>query len=104
MSSVLSPRLHQRQQLRRISTSAVEKIDVASLNSEEIKDKMKELYEKNDEVWSCLACDYTTIDIRNIRRHVETHLDGLCYTCNICSKEFRSRNLLNVHKSTNHQS
>ena len=94
-----------RRQFSRSRTTAVEKIDVASLSSEEIKDKIKELYEKIDGVWSCLACDYTTTspDMRNIRRHVEIHLDGLCYTCNICSKEFRSRNCLNMHKSTSHK-
>ena len=85
-------------------TSAVEKIDVSSLNYKEIKAKVKELYEKFDGVWNCLACDYTTTKGPNIGRHVETHLDGLCYSCNICSKEFRLRNSLSLsyHKSTCH--
>ena len=41
-------------------TSAWEKIDVTTLNRDEIEDKMKKLYEKSDGVWNCLACDYTT--------------------------------------------
>ena len=80
-----------------------EKIDVASLSTEEINIKMKELYEKIDGVWSCRACDHTSTDTSNIRKHVETHVDGLCYTCNICSKEFRLKNSLNRHKSTSHK-
>ena len=85
-------------------TSAVEKINVSTLNTEEIEDRMKELYKKIDGVWNCMACDYTTANgSGHMRMHVETHLDGLCYTCNICSKEFRSRNNLSWHKSTSHK-
>ena len=85
-------------------TSAWEKIDVTTLNRDEIEDKMKKLYEKSDGVWNCLACDYTTkTNSGTMRRHVETHLDGLCYTCNICSKEFRLRNSLACHKKTIHK-
>ena len=86
-----------------LRTSAVEKIDVVSLNSEEIEEKKKELFEKRDGVWNCLACDYTSSHLGDMRKHVETHIVGLCYTCNICSKEFRSKNCLNKHKSTSHK-
>ena len=85
-------------------TNADDRIDVSNLNNEEIEDKMKELYEKRDGVWNCLACDYTTSsNSGDIRKHVEIHLDGLCYTCNICSKEFRSSNILFAHKSRFHK-
>ena len=70
-------------------TSVAEKIDVASLNSEEINSKIKELYEKIDGVWTCRVCEHICRDKTDIGRHVESHLDGLCYTCNFCSKEFR---------------
>ena len=36
----------------------------------------------------------------NIRKHVETHLDGLSYNCNVCNKEFRSGKAFYNHKST----
>ena len=35
----------------------------------------------------------------NMRNHVETHIEGLSYTCPTCSKVFRSVNSLNTHKS-----
>ena len=39
----------------------------------------------------------------NMRKHIETHIEGLSYTCPTCSKVFGSVNSLNVHKSkTNH--
>ena len=84
----------------------VAKIDVGSLDTGEIDKRMRELYEKTHEGWRCLVCDYTNSIIRNtspIRIHVETHMDGLVYTCNICSKEFRSRNILSMHKRKTHK-
>ena len=87
-------------------TSAVEKINVANLNSKEKNDKMKELYDKIDGGWNCLACDYISSDkssTGNIRKHVETHLDGLCYICNICSKEFSTKDTFYKHRSSHHK-
>ena len=91
----------------RLNTRAAKdsvKIDVGSLNTEDIDKRMRELYERTDEGWRCLVCDDTNKSQRssNIRRHVETHLDGLVYTCNLCSKEFRSGNILNLHKRDTH--
>ena len=91
-----------KRQYSRSSSVDVAKFDVGSLTSEEIDKKMRELYEKTDEGWRCLACGHTNSGSKssNIRMHVETHLDGLSYNCNICNKEFRSRNDLNNHKNS----
>ena len=92
---------------RQYSRSAIdiEKIDVTSLNSGEIDIKMKELYEKTDEGWRCLACGHTNSGktSSNIRMHVETHLDGLVYSCNTCAKEFKSGTILYTHKYKAHK-
>ena len=79
-------------------------IDVGSMTSEEVGNKMRELYEKTDEGWRCLVCDHTNKYPKssNIRMHVETHMDGLVYTCNLCSKDYRSRNVLSHHKRITH--
>ena len=82
------------------------KIDVGSMNTGEIDTKMRELYERTGDIWRCLVCNRTTkgsSGSSNIRQHVETHLDGLVFTCNLCSKEFRSRNILNQHKMNTHK-
>ena len=80
------------------------RIDVASMSSEEIKMKIGELYEKTDGVWRCLVCDYITDNSSGIiRRHIESHLDGLSYTCTLCNKDFRSKNYLTWHKSSFHK-
>ena len=86
--------------------SNVARIDASSLSQKEINEKIKELYQKTDGGWSCLSCDFTSTDkssSSNMRRHVETHIDGLSYKCNLCSKEFRLRNSFNVHKNTVHK-
>ena len=73
-------------------------------NTNEIEMKIRELYQKVDGTWRCNACDYSTRkNSSQIRRHVETHLNGLSYTCPSCNKEFKTRNSLCVHKHLNHK-
>ena len=36
---------------------------------------------------------------RNLKNHIETHLEGLSFPCQLCGKTFRSRNSYNVHKT-----
>ena len=82
----------------RSSSSDAAKIDVTSLNAEEIKIKIKELYEKIDGVWTCMTCDYISTKNFNIRKHVEKHIDGLSYICKLCNTEFRSTSTYYQHK------
>ena len=51
-----------RRQSVRVSHDNNEKFDVGSMTPEEIEGKIKELYQKVDGVWKCLACDYTAKD------------------------------------------
>ena len=74
---------------RQNPTNNIDKIDVSSMTPEETEHKMTELYQKTDDTWSCLACDYTNIYLSKMKRHIETHIDGLSYTCTLCNKEFR---------------
>ena len=41
--------------------------------------------------------------IRNIKNHIETHLEGISFSCSLCKKQFSSRNSLNSHKTQNHK-
>lgn len=40
----------------------------------------------------------------NMRNHVETHLEGNSFDCQLCGKTFRSRNSFNTHRYTKHRS
>ena len=90
-----------RRQLRSFPNDKT-KFDVGSCTPEEIEEKIKNLYEKNNGVFRCLACEYTTSDNRNIKRHIEVHFEGLSYPCTLCNKEFRSKNSLGKHISILH--
>ena len=92
-----------RRQSARPTTCDVAKIDMTSFTSDEAEEKIKELYERVDGEWRCLTCDYTTTNgSGNVKRHVETHIIGLSYSCNLCHKEFRLKNSLNFHKYNVH--
>lgn len=38
----------------------------------------------------------------DMKKHVESHIEGLSYDCPICHKTFRSKNALSTHKSRTH--
>ena len=81
-----------------ITSTDVPKYDVRSMTSEEIEKKTEELYERKEGGSACLICDYTTPFTNNtIKKHIETHFDGLSYTYKFCSKEVRSKNMLYKH-------
>ena len=80
------------------------------MSKEEIAMKRRELYQKVDGSWVCLACDYNTKDASNIRKHSEKHIEGLSVTCKLCNRKFTSRSNLyshmnhcRVHKSKNNK-
>ena len=88
----------------RNSNNHVAKFDATSMTAEEIEMKKNELYTKTDGLWRCLACTYTTTySSGHIKKHVETHLEGLCYTCTLCNKEFRSKDSLTNHNFRIHK-
>ena len=89
---------------RKIFTYGNEKIDVSSMAPEEIEEKILDLCQKIDGVWTCLVCEgYTHFKKSKVRRHVEIHTVGLSYTCTKCSKDFRSKNTFDVHSSLKHR-
>ena len=54
-------------------------------------------------VITCTDCGKAAPNIRDMRNHVETHIEGLAYPCKVCGKEYRSNNSLQKHKSTYHR-
>merc|ERR1719347_1600704 len=48
-----------------------------------------------DGMWSCVQCGKTSKLRKDVGRHVETHIQGVSYPCNLCGKTYRSVNSLN---------
>ena len=71
--------------------------NIEAQNSE-VHEKFEELVVKENGLWRCTVCDKTMKVGRDMRRHLETHLEGLSYDCQHCGKTFRSVNALRQHK------
>ena len=69
----------------------------------EVDQKIEELAEKIDGVWTCKACGKTSQRRRDLGWHIETHLENLSFPCQQCDKTFRSSNTLNSHYSRFHR-
>ena len=72
-------------------------------NNSEVDAKFQELVVKENNTYRCTVCEKTMSHKTNMKKHLETHLTGLSYDCQLCGKTFRSSNLLNVHNYTKHK-
>ena len=78
-------------------------IAVSVKDNSEVEEKIQEILVKQDGVYHCNVCGYKNKCKRDTIRHIETHIEGLSYSCSVCHKTFRSRNSLNKHKSIYHK-
>ena len=84
-------------------------VAISNMDQQEIKDKISEyLIECSDKSYKCALCGKISFKNSkntqkdNMKKHIETHLEGLAYTCPICQKECKSRNALALHKGKYH--
>merc|ERR1719244_1286214 len=64
------------------------------------------MIEKQGELWTCTKCGKSAVDARakfNLKRHIEVHIEGVAYTCDICGKTSGSKNGLAQHKAKYHR-
>ena len=61
--------------------------------------KIETMIEKRADGYSCTNCGYIWKNTSHMKEHVEKHIEGLEYPCNLCNKIFRSSNSFRVHKS-----
>ena len=80
------------------SKQQVNPISVLGHNQEEVNQKIKELLIKESDMLKCTVCGKMSKDVRNMRRHVEVHIDGLSYQCTLCDKTFRSGPSFSMHR------
>ena len=75
----------------------------ASLVSDEAEQRIAEIIKKIDGHWECNICGAVKKTKQHITNHAETHIEGLSYACSMCSKSYRSKNVLFNHISLSHR-
>ena len=77
----------------------LDKIDLIDIDQ-----KLTENMEKNPSgKYSCKICSKTNLDKTNMKYHVESHMEGLSFRCDICGKELRSRLSFRLHQYRQHR-
>ena len=86
------------------------KITVASNTStEDLKIKLDSMMERiyeGEYSWKCTVCGKKTKGFffkKNMRTHIETHIEGMSYPCNQCGKVSRTSGSLQKHISRHHR-
>ena len=103
---VVEPILNSRRYQERGTSNLVAKIDSGNVTSvDDVEEKLNELLETNaDGTFGCKHCGKSGAKkSRNMKNHIETHLEGLSFPCNLCGKTFRSRNSIGCHMSIFHR-
>ena len=76
-------------------------------NTEELQAQIGTMMDKindGDYSWKCKVCGKMTKGSpTQMRRHVETHLEGVAHTCNQCGKVSRSSQALSMHVHIYHR-
>ena len=84
-------------------------VAISSEDVNEVKERIKQYIEKNaDGKLKCKICGKEAVggvtnSKNNLMNHVETHLEGLSFPCQLCGKTFRSRKAVSNHKTRFHR-
>ena len=74
---------------------------IPPLDTSDMAELDKKLYENmdrnSDGDYFCKICSKTSKSRKDMKFHVETHMEGASFPCNACGKEFRSRNTFRAH-------
>ena len=83
---------------------------VSAINSDsftsldELKEIVKEEITKDEDgMWRCKRCPKVSRMKSHITDHVETHLEGISFPCNLCDKSYKMRDTLRSHVKRKHK-
>ena len=89
-------------------------IDISSftnINWDTLEDKISSMIEKSEkqvngkrhvDMWTCTVCGKVSMQRNHSVAHVETHLEGLLYSCPRCSYTCKTRCAIRVHLGAAH--
>ena len=84
------------------SSTQIKKLRYPDMDKTNLDEKIEEMISVVDGVFTCTICGTTCKQKVNLKKHIETHIEGLSFPCQQCDKTFRSRNSLQKHISTIH--
>ena len=61
--------------------------------------RIETMIQRQPEGYNCTNCDYTTKNRSHMIEHVEKHIEGLEYPCNVCNKTFRTSVSFRIHNN-----
>ena len=102
-----------------VNNSFVKTVSVPNINSDmdtntsvsfkcentELDTKINLMLKKINNIWTCTMCGKTDNNNRvyNVKKHIESHIEGQAHPCEHCGKTFRYINLLQSHMSRIHK-
>ena len=86
-------------------------VSAGEMNMSAVQEKINEYLEEcSDGRYKCSVCGKMSVATLprgvqklNMSRHIETHIEGLTYSCPLCPQICRSRNILANHKARYHK-
>ena len=93
-------------EIRRKESSENSKIKVKVSSNEEGMKVIKDNLIFKFDVYSCRFCDYAPVQKKNrgiVERHIETHIEGLQFSCKDCGEKFENRSKMYSHKYKLHR-
>ena len=79
------------------------KQDMTEAENSGVNERIQENLGKEDGVYHCKLCGYKSVKKTHVALHIETHIEGLSYSCSVCEKTFRLRDSLRKHKYRFHK-
>ena len=78
-------------------------VAVTVKDNSDAEEAIQEQLGREDGGYYCKVCHYRSSDKTRVTNHIETHIEGLSYSCSECQKTFRSRDSFRKHKSIYHK-
>jgi len=80
-------------------------LSLSTTDTAELDQKLEENIGDTDGLPSCKICGKIAKNKKksDLRKHIETHFDGLSFSCQYCDKTFRTRSTLQPHISRMHK-